>query len=52
LNPAVTFGFYCDNTIRMSTLRFYCLGQAGGVIVGGILAYIILGEKLAPEIKS
>jgi hypothetical protein len=36
----------------MSTLRFYCLGQAGGVLVGGFLAFIILGEKLAPQIRS
>jgi len=50
VNPAVSFSFYCDDTINSWTLRIYWTAQLLGAVGGAWAAYLILGEVTSPTI--
>ncbi|CAD8065930.1 unnamed protein product [Paramecium primaurelia] len=52
VNPAVSFSFYCDDTISSWTLRIYWTAQLLGAVGGAWVAYLILGVVTSPSIKS
>lgn len=52
MNPAVSFSFYCDDTINSWTLRIYWTAQLIGAVGGAWFAYLVLGEITSPTIEN
>lgn len=52
VNPAVSFSFYCDDTINSWTLRIYWTAQLVGAIGGAWVAQLVLGMITSPAIKT